>query len=393
MGEANRRGNREQRMAVLWAAHGVRPLTPERYNAFIAWTRSPITDLVGRELEFFSTEGDLLVGVVVLDRTDRDFGFVVLGRDEKGRFRAIDVQVSMTRTEARHAMFKSLQHCVATGDTVFPQGDTDADRAGVDLFAAQAAETSLHPGFKLLRSHEVWTPARSIMSEMMRHFVDVDGNFVQQFQSTAFDARIWELYLYAALLELGLFVDKTKSAPDFQVSNGRRKVFVEAVIVGPSPKDEPLETTADGVPRLRTSEEVRALLRTRVPIRFGSALYSKLARKTPYWELEHVKDHPLVFAIADFHESQSMTWTSPALLEYLYGVTHDFIHDETGRLIITPLKLETHEFEGKRIPSGYFLQERRRAHQCRPILVVGHPLKVQPHGQARRFWRREPSHV
>lgn len=32
------------------------------------------------------------------------------------------------------------------------------------------------------------------MSEMMRHFVDVDGNFVQQFQTTAFDSRIWELY-------------------------------------------------------------------------------------------------------------------------------------------------------------------------------------------------------
>ncbi len=79
------------------------------------------------------------------------------------------------------------------------------------------------------------------MSEMMRHYVDVDGNFVEQFQTTAFDSRIWELYLYAALLELGLFVNKEHEAPDFEVGDGRDKVFIEAVIVGPSPNDPPLE--------------------------------------------------------------------------------------------------------------------------------------------------------
>jgi hypothetical protein len=98
------------------------------------------------------------------------------------------------------------------------------------------------------------------------------------------------------------------------------------------------------------------LLKTRVPIRFGSALFSKLNRKTPYWELEHVKGHPLIFAVADFHEDQSMTWTSPALIEYLYGVTYDFVFDNKGQLVITPVKIETHEHEGKTIPSGYFFQ-------------------------------------
>jgi len=345
-------------MASLWASHGVRPLTYERYNAYIAWTRSPIADLVGRELEFFSNETETLVGVLVLDWTDRDFGFVILGRDEKSRYRAIDVQVSMTRTGARRAMFQSIQRLTATGEAIFPQGDTDDDNAGVDLFATGPNDEKLHPAFKLLRKHETWLPARSIMSEMMKHFVDVDGNFVEQFQTVAFDARIWELYLYAALLDLGLFVEKPKSAPDFQVSRGHQKVFVEAVIVGPSAKDEPLEEYANGIPHRRTSDEIRDLLKTRVPIRFGSALYSKLNRKTPYWELEHVKDHPLVFAIADFHEKHSMTWTSPALLEYLYGVTHDFVYDKAGQLIITPLQIETHEYDGKRIPSGYFLQEK-----------------------------------
>lgn len=110
------------------------------------------------------------------------------------------------------------------------------------------------------------------------------------------------------------------------------------------------------MPELHSQEAVRELIKTRMPIRFGSALYSKLNRTKPYWELDHVKGHPLVFAVADFHEDQSMTWTSPALLEYLYGVTHDFTFDNAGQLVISPLKIESHEYNGKVIPSGFFLQ-------------------------------------
>lgn len=356
MGEAKRRGTREQRVAALLDDSGVVPLTPERYNAFVAWTRSPIFEAYGREVEFFANRPQTLIGVLIIDRTDRDYGCVVLGRDRKGRFRCIDMSASMSRTQARHALFASMRKHTESGQSVFPQDDEHEDKAGVDLFALQGPADGLHAAFRLLSEAPHWTPARAIMSEMMRHFVDVDGNFVQQFQTTAFDSRIWELYLYAALLELGLFVSKEHEAPDFEVRAGRQKAFIEAVIVGRSPKDPPLESRSDGRPHLRTTEEIRALIKTRVPIRFGSALYSKLNRKTPYWELEHVKGHSLIFAVADFHEDQSMTWTSPALLEYLYGVTHDFLFDDAGQLVITPLKIETHEHEGKVIPSGYFFQ-------------------------------------
>lgn len=356
MGDAIRRGARQQRVDALLANNGVVSITPERYNAFVAWTRAPSANLVGEELEFFSNVAETLIGVLLKDKTDRDFGFVVLGRDLKGRFRCIDVTTSMTRTGARHALFSSLRNHTESGKTVFPQHDEENDSAGVDLFALKAPTDDLHAAFRLLSSGTHWAPARAIMSEMMRHFVDVDGNFVQQFQTTAFDSRIWELYLYAALLDLGLYVNKKHEAPDFEVRAGRKKAFVEAVIVGRSPKDPPTEKEPNGGPRLRSPDDIRELLKTRVPIRFGSALFSKLNRKSPYWELEHVKGHPLIFAVADFHEDQSMTWTSPALLEYLYGVSHDFLFDDRGQLVITPLKIETHEYDGKVIPSGYFFQ-------------------------------------
>lgn len=356
MGEAKRRGTKMERVAGLFDESGVVPITSERYNAYIAWTRSPIVSAVGVELEFFSDREDVLIGVLIKDRSDRDFGFVLLGRDLKGRFRCIDVNCSMSRTDARHALFASFKEQLANGKTIFPQGGESADKAGVDLFDTKLSVNQQHPAFHRLNTLPHWIPARAIMSEMMRHYVDVDGNFVEQFQTTAFDSRIWELYLYAALLDLGLFVSKDHEAPDFEVREGRRKVYIEAVIVGPSPKDLPLDGSNNGMPSKRTPEEIKELLRTRVPIRFGSALYSKLNRKNKYWDLQHVKGHPLVFAVADFHEDQSMTWTSPALLEYLYGVTHDFIFDDTGQLVITPLEIKIHEYMGKEIPSGYFFQ-------------------------------------
>lgn len=356
MGEAKRRGTKIQRVAALLDDSSVVQMTAERYNAYIAWTRSPVADAVGIELEFYSDKAEVLIGVLIKDRFDRDFGFVMLGRDVKWRFRCIDVSCSMTRTNARHALFASFRKHIASGNSVFSQGDEKTDKAGVDLFNTKLPVNQQHPAFHMLCSRPHWVPARAIMSEMMRHFIDVDGNFVEQFQTTAFDSRIWELYLYAALLELGLFVNKEHEAPDFEVSNGQSKVFIEAVIVGPSPNDPPLDPPKDGIPIRRTLDEIKHLLKTRVPIRFGSALYSKLNRKNKYWDLEHVKGHPLVFAIADFHEDKSMTWTSPALLEYLYGVAHEFFFDDAGQLVITPMKIETHEYQGKVIPSGYFVQ-------------------------------------
>ena len=66
--------------------------------------------------------------------------------------------------------------------------------------------------------------------------------------------------------------------------------------------------------------------------------------------------NPIVFAIADYHDDQSMLWSSTALINYLYGVRHDHHFDEKGQLIIEPITIETHKIDEKEIPSGYFFQ-------------------------------------
>lgn len=60
-----------------------------------------------------------------------------------------------------------------------------------------------------------FSAAREIISEMMRWHESADGNFVEQFQTTGFDARVWELYLFTVLTEANLEVSHPKPAPDF----------------------------------------------------------------------------------------------------------------------------------------------------------------------------------
>ena len=67
---------------------------------------------------------------------------------------------------------------------------------------------------------------------MMPYFIDIDGNFVEQFQSAGFDSRLWELYLNAYLTEEQLFINREHNAPDFIVKKYGKSVAIEAVIVG-----------------------------------------------------------------------------------------------------------------------------------------------------------------
>ena len=331
----------------------VKELSPERFNAFVDWTRGPYVGELTDELEYYADTLERVLGVLTLDYTDQDFGYVILGRDEARRFRCIDVKVSMPNPGmARSRLKKAISQLSQTGKTIFPQ--SDGPHKSVDLFQPQMPSDRWNPCFGAMLEYPHWQPAIGIMSEMMRHFVDVDGHFVKEFQSNGFDARIWELYLYAYLKEERLHFDREHHAPDYMVGKYGKKVAIEAVTINPSGKMAPLERSNSG-PILRSQEEISRLLENQIPIKFASTLTGKLNKKPAYWELDHVKGHPLVFALADFHEPQSMTWSFPAVLQYLYGVSHEFAHDATGQLTISPLKINHFTKEnGAQVQAEFF---------------------------------------
>lgn len=325
-------------------------LAEKRFNALAGHSRSPAAAYVSRELGWFTNQDESILGVLLLDTVDNDFVSIVMARDEHGAFRAIDLETSLATEKAALVwLHGAMRWYTGTGKKLFPQGEAGSR---MDLFAPVVPVVKQHPYFANLANEDSFLPARAIINEMMPHFTDIDGNFVEQFQSTGFDSRLWELYIYAYLVEEQLFIDRTMSAPDFMVKKFGISVAIEAAIVGRR-KENPISLFR-GPSGPKTRSEFYREHQDAMPIRFGSSLYTKLSKK--YWELPHVAGNPLVFAIADFHDDQSMLWSSTALLNYLYGVRHDHHFDDNGQLVIEPVTIETHSIDGKEIPSGYFFQ-------------------------------------
>jgi hypothetical protein len=148
----------------------------------------------------------------------------------------------------------------------------------LDLFEAVRAETELHPGFRNIRDSPLWAPARAVLRELFAEFPDPDGNFVEQFQTSGFDARIFEIYLFALFREAHFFVDRTQQRPDFILLKDCCQVAVEAVTANPSPTGaiQPYVALA----KERTPDEMRDCVQNEVPIRLGSPLFSKLQKST-----------------------------------------------------------------------------------------------------------------
>lgn len=332
----------------------VKRLSRERFNAYVDWTRLPNTRLLGVELEWFCGPREYILGVLILDRTDSDFGGVVLARDLSGRYRCIGAFASIDeKNSARAKLKKTMRKHIKNNVTIFPQGDETYKP--IDLFKPVVPKEKLHKHFSLFEEYVNWSPATNIIKEMMNHFEDVDGNFVEQFQTTAFDARLWELYLFAYLKEDGFWLDRKFNAPDYVVKKFGQTICIEAVTVNPTGNEIDQSLERDFVPS--NPDELAEKLENYMPIKFGSSLFSKLNKKKKYWDLEHVAGKPLVFAIADFHEANSMIWSHSALWQYLYGLRYEHVIAEDGTYHVAAKKIISHQLGEKKIPSGFFYLE------------------------------------
>lgn len=306
-----------------------------------------MADALLTEQAWFRDPDEVVIGTTYIDHTDRDWGYILLGRDELGQFRWIDGGASFdSDEEARRNLSAAIDAALETGQVAFAQGD-EKDRQLNLLMRPVYPEERLHPSFKALSQDAGYSPAAHLITELAFTFTEPDGNFVEQFQTTGFDARMWELYLYVMLSEDGCRFDRTHNAPDFVCEHFGLEFSVEAVTMNPS------QTGADPEPP-RDAEELRHYNEHFTPFRFGRSLLTKLRRR--YWELPHVADKPLVLAIHDFHQSRSMIWSHSGLPIYLYGYRHESQHDNQGNLIIRPVRIERHIWGTRTLRSGFFTE-------------------------------------
>jgi hypothetical protein len=220
-----------------------------------------------------------------------------------------------------------------------------------DLFEPIVDRGRLNITFEYMRTSLAAEPARLMANEIFQDFPDTDGNFVEQFQTTGFDSRIFELYLYAYLSRSGYGVNRAHEKPDFIVTKEGVPVAIEATTVNPTQTEGTIDTR--GIADL-TTEELQEKLENELPIRFGGPLFSKLNKG--YWRLEQCRGIPIVLAIEAFQEEGSLYFSHSSLGQYLYGQRHYPDRTEDGHLIVKSTEITNHKWGAKVIPSNFFRQ-------------------------------------
>ncbi len=326
----------------------IKGITKRQFDAF-CYSRLPYARFMTTEIEWFEICNIKLIAVILLDHTDMDYGYILLGRDTRNVFRCISVckEFYSSIEVARKNLILHAQKYSNDGCDNYPQ--LDEKLITNELFEVVVEKNKIHQHFDVLSNESRYEPARNLIKEIVYSFEDPDGNYIKDFQSTGFDGRLWELYLHVYLHTAGFTLKRDKPAPDFHADFLGDEVFIEAVTVNPSQdKARPDE------PSNPTPERAIELTKDYMPIKFGSPLFSKLNREKKYWEMSHVKGKPFVLAIHDFHSAGSMTWSRIALSDYLYGKRVQLNKDEAGNLSPSIEHIEEHKWNGKTIPSGFF---------------------------------------
>lgn len=325
-------------------------ITKVRFEALAAYCRQPGALINAEEVRWLQAYDEAVLVVVIRDNADGDYSAMLLGRDLKERYRWIGMTAFFEDVEEALTAAPELVELIYT-DLVKERVQGDERGKPVDFFTAVVPKEKLNPDFAIVTKFEGYSPAVELIKPMMRWYEDADGNFIEQFQTTGFDARLWELYLFATLVEAGYIFDRAFSMPDFCARNAFGEICVEATTVNPS-RNNAGELIPP--PPVDSPQQLEEYQRNYMPIRYAGPLTAKLDKK--YWEKEYVSGKPLVFAVQDFHAPMSMMMSRTALPIYLYGTVWDWERDSEGKLIITSRKVDAHTWGTKHVASNFFSQ-------------------------------------
>ena len=346
----------------------VKRLSEFQFKAFPHAPRPEGFENFVEEQEWYSDDSQYTLGILFRDKIDDDWAYVLLQPASDLLYRAVQVESSFSgmgvaREKLIDAVDQAAQDFKMNGANRF-RSKLPIPMSPIDPFELIVPEAKLNPVFQLVASLEGYEPAREMIKEVFSSYIYYDANFIEQFQTTGFDARIWELYLHAYLIDSGFSIQPSES-PDFIVSRLGNTIAIEAVTANPTQGLNPANARevysstgllAPPFDRLIDKLDGRFEYKQEdfVPIKLGSALFSKLKKR--YWTSNSIKDRPIILAIETFHDEASLHYSSSALSTYLYGYRHHHIYDNKGNLIVIPRKVDTHHFAGKSIPSGFFHQ-------------------------------------
>lgn len=186
----------------------------------------------------------------------------------------------------------------------------------IDLFKEIVPEEKQHPNFIYVKRDKYLI---NILNEWCKHFVDRDGKFTKEFQTT-FNSSFWELYCFAVLKQMNMEIDFRHDRPDFVLDYKNIKFNIECVVANNAEKDIP-EYDLNEKLSPNTSLEERVYNQT---LRLINSIDSKnkLYLKN-YGNLDYVKGNPFIVALAPFDQPCFMDVALEAIHMVLYGINVD----------------------------------------------------------------------
>ena len=281
-------------------------ISEQRFRALF-YLRDPYIKNFTEEVKWFSSEDESVLITILYCHIDKDYNAIILKRDHRNIFRCFDAKSSYQDLgELEMILRAEVSKYLATNL------DENIGEKPFELFDVKYPKDKLDSAFHLLTLGR-YKGAKKVIEELAYTYIDLDGVYIRDFQTKGFNARLWELYLYAFLKEQDFTLSTDFSSPDFSVSKGPFNIHIEATTINPPDGEDYKE---------KSPEEVSKLLEGAMQYKFIKALNKKLRKKVDglyYWEKEHVKGNPFIIAIHDHFSPKSMTWSRTALMEGLYG--------------------------------------------------------------------------
>ncbi|MEQ5572911.1 hypothetical protein ABN306_08765 [Providencia huaxiensis] len=327
----------------------INPISLSRFNALATYARNPQVKMQSQELEWFETSDRKVLGTLLLDTIDNEYLGVIFSRDLNKRYRFIGLTAfDSNRKKIKKELLNKISLVHPSADKLGVQGDED--HKTMDFFV-RLEKNNINPDFLLVKESEEYSAAKNIIEPLMRWYIDIDGNFIEQFQTTGFHQRIWEIILFSIFTENDCVFDSSFNAPDFNLShiNGLNKISfsIEATTI-----NKPVDRKGKPIPMPDINQsnelEYNNLIVNYFPTRYSGPLLAKLQKK--YWEKEHVSGKPFAIAIADCQFKGAGNISHDALPLYLYG----FQQKVTATGDVECIYIDEHIWGTKKVKSGFF---------------------------------------
>jgi hypothetical protein len=136
----------------------MKPISQLRFDSLAGYSRSPTMALVTRDLAWYEEADEKILGAVALDLPDQDY---VIGRDAKGRFRAVWLECNVNSQARATALLKEkLAEFAKAPPEEFHQGDEVGKP--VDFFTPIVPADRQHKVFStLIGSRRLFAGARA----------------------------------------------------------------------------------------------------------------------------------------------------------------------------------------------------------------------------------------